>query len=158
MTTEKVFDAVQTESLVCCGLATGVNPPSPTERTIELDLKIHLSTDLVSSSHGLSIPSNNISIYHMDDIGDQSHPEILMVQEELSNPDEETEEHVEFECEGMADSEGEDGSGCEQIPEMQNKDQNIALENLVTHEGLDSFGSVRKELDSVRPDLAMGQT
>lgn len=42
MTTEKVFDAVQTESLVCCGLATGVNPPSPTERTIELDLKIHL--------------------------------------------------------------------------------------------------------------------
>ncbi|XP_075665904.1 uncharacterized protein LOC142635663 [Castanea sativa] len=139
VTTEKVFDAVQTESLVCRGLATGVNPPSPTERTNELDLEIHLrytsrkkkgmesrdvtafSTDLVSSSHGLSIPSNNISRYHMDDIGDQSHPEIVMEQEELSNPDEEIEEHVEFECEGMADSEGEDGSGCEQIPEMQNK-------------------------------------
>ena len=36
-----------------------------------------------------------------------------MEQEELSDPDEEIEEHVEFEGEEMADSEGEDGSGCE---------------------------------------------
>lgn len=180
------FDAVQTESLVSRGVATGANPPSPTEKANELDLEIHLSytsrkkkgmenrevtacnptisvlaaahsgsttkiqntngtlyeqgdicpavsTNLVSGDHGLAIPSDNISKHHTDDIGDQSHPEIVMEQEELSDSDEEIEEHVEFECEEMADSEGEDGSGCEQIGEMQNKeDQNIALENLVT--------------------------
>ena len=43
-----------------------------------------------------------------------------MEQEELSDPDEEIEEHVEFEHEEMAYSEGEDGSGCEQILNMQN--------------------------------------
>ena len=80
-----------------------------------------VSTKLVSGGHGLAIPSNNISRYPMDDIGDQSHPEIVMEQEELSDSDEEIEEHVEFECEEMADSEGEDGSGCEQIAEIHNK-------------------------------------
>lgn len=44
-----------------------------------------------------------------------------MEQEELSDSDEEIEEHVEFECEEMTDSEGEEGSGCEQIAEMQEK-------------------------------------
>ncbi|KAG6641690.1 uncharacterized protein LOC122275671 [Carya illinoinensis] len=92
-----------------------------------------VSTNLISGGHGLTIPSNNISRYNVDDIGDQSHPEIVMEQEELSDSDEETEEHVEFECEEMADSEGEDGSGCEQIVEMQNKDgKNLTVENQVT--------------------------
>ena len=36
-----------------------------------------------------------------------------MEQEELSDPDEEIEEHVEFEREEMADAEGEDGSNCD---------------------------------------------
>lgn len=58
---------------------------------------------------------------NIDDIGDHSHPEIVMEQEELSDSDEEIEEHVEFECEEMTDSEGEEGSGCEQITEMQEK-------------------------------------
>ncbi|KAK7829467.1 hypothetical protein CFP56_029417 [Quercus suber] len=62
-----------------------------------------------------------------DDIGDLSHPKIVMEQEELSDLDEEIKEHVEFECEEMADSEGEDGSGCEQIPNMQNKVTQVFL-------------------------------
>ncbi|XP_035545497.1 uncharacterized protein LOC118348277 isoform X2 [Juglans regia] len=36
-------DAVQTDSLVSCGLASGPNPQSPTEKASELDLEIHLS-------------------------------------------------------------------------------------------------------------------
>lgn len=67
------------------------------------------------------VRNDNISSIDVDDIGDQSHPEIVMEQEELSDSEEDIEEHVEFECEGMADSEGEDGSGCEQAPEIQNK-------------------------------------
>ena len=43
VTTEEVFDAVQTKSLLSLGLATGVNPPSLTKKTNELDLEIHLS-------------------------------------------------------------------------------------------------------------------
>lgn len=45
----------------------------------------------------------------------------MIEQEELSDSDEEIEEHVEFECEEMTDSEGDEGSGYEQIPEMQDK-------------------------------------
>ncbi|XVF26042.1 hypothetical protein REPUB_Repub13aG0265800 [Reevesia pubescens] len=68
-----------------------------------------------------STVSSKIIGRYIDDAGDQSHPEIVMEQEELSDSDEEVEEHVEFECEEMADSEGE-GSGCEQVFEMQDKE------------------------------------
>lgn len=59
----------------------------------------------------------------IDEMTDQSNLGIVMEQEELSDSDEETmeEEHVEFECEEMADSEGEEGSECEEIIEMQDK-------------------------------------
>jgi hypothetical protein len=86
-----------------------------------------VSTNLVSAGHGLAMTNKNISRYNMDDIGDHSHPEIVMEQEELSDSDEEAEEHVEFECEEMADSEGEDGSGCEQTV-MQNKVTALSFE------------------------------
>ncbi|XP_050107131.1 uncharacterized protein LOC126586349 isoform X2 [Malus sylvestris] len=80
-----------------------------------------------SSANGseLVIPSNDISRYSIDDIGDQSQHDIQMEQEELSDSDEENEENeenVEFECEEMTDSEGEGGSACEEVAEMQNKD------------------------------------
>lgn len=92
-----------------------------------------VSMNLVSGGRGLATASKNISRYNTDDIGDNSHPEIVMEQEELSDSEEEAEEQVEFECEEMADSEGEDGSGCEQIVDTQDKgDQNVELENLVT--------------------------
>ncbi|KAJ0078822.1 hypothetical protein Patl1_24607 [Pistacia atlantica] len=72
----------------------------------------------VLSGHFSDLPSTR----NIDDIGDHSNPGIVMEQEELSDSDEEIEEHVEFECEEMTDSEGEEGSGCEQIPEMQEKE------------------------------------
>ncbi|KAH7545745.1 hypothetical protein FEM48_Zijuj01G0126400 [Ziziphus jujuba var. spinosa] len=75
---------------------------------------------LVSGGHTLVVPSNNSGRY-VDDMADQSLPEIVMEQEELSDSDEENEENVEFECEEMADSEAEEGSGCEQIAEVKAK-------------------------------------
>ncbi|XP_010473726.1 PREDICTED: uncharacterized protein LOC104753129 [Camelina sativa] len=71
---------------------------------------------------GSTAPSDNISRC-IDEMGDQSNLGIVMEQEELSDSDEEMmeEEHVEFECEEMADSEGEEGSECEEITEMQDK-------------------------------------
>ncbi|XP_027351228.1 uncharacterized protein LOC113862330 isoform X2 [Abrus precatorius] len=81
------------------------------------------SSHELASGAPLAVPDDNITRYEVDDIGDQSHPEIVMEQEELSDSEEDIEEeHVEFECEEMADSEGEDGSGCEQALEVQNKD------------------------------------
>lgn len=75
----------------------------------------------LASNVPLVAPDDNITRYDVDDVGDNSHPGIVMEQEELSDSEEDIEEHVEFECEEMADSEGEDGSGCEQAPEVQNK-------------------------------------
>lgn len=74
---------------------------------------------LVSGACTLVVPSSEI----LDAIGDQSLPEIVMEQEELSDSDEEIGEHVEFECEEMADSEGEESSDSEQIAELQAKVQ-----------------------------------
>ena len=75
MTTEKVFDAVQTESLLSLGLAIGVNPPSPTEKTNELDLEIHLSytsrkkkgmesRDVIACNPTVSIGSITLQVYN----------------------------------------------------------------------------------------------
>ncbi|KAG4945910.1 hypothetical protein JHK87_041917 [Glycine soja] len=85
----------------------------------------------LASSAPLVVPNDNITRYDVDDIGDQSHPEIVMEQEELSDSEEDIEEHVEFECEEMTDSEGEDGSGCEQALEVQNKEVPISSEENV---------------------------
>ncbi|XP_027931643.1 uncharacterized protein LOC114187567 [Vigna unguiculata] len=80
----------------------------------------------LASSYPLVVPNDNIARYDVNDIGDQSHPEIVMEQEELSDSEEDIEEHVEFECEEMTDSEGEDGSGCEQALDVQNKEVSIS--------------------------------
>ncbi|XP_010268082.1 PREDICTED: uncharacterized protein LOC104605144 isoform X2 [Nelumbo nucifera] len=65
--------------------------------------------------------SRNINIYTEDNTGDQSLPEIVMEQEELSDSDDEIGENVQFECEEMADSEGEE-TDHEQFLNIQNKD------------------------------------
>ena len=78
------------------------------------------SSKSVLAGHQSAVPNSNIDGY-IDDMGDQSHPEIVMEQEELSDSDEENEENVEFECEEMTDSEGDEGSGCEETTEMQNE-------------------------------------
>ncbi|KAI5447216.1 hypothetical protein KIW84_014895 [Lathyrus oleraceus] len=75
----------------------------------------------LASTSPLVVPDDNITGCDVDNVGEQSHPEIVMEQEELSDSEEDIEEHVEFECEEMADSEGEDGSGFEQAPGVQNK-------------------------------------
>ncbi|CAN1180417.1 DEAD-box ATP-dependent RNA helicase 51 [Linum perenne] len=64
----------------------------------------------VVSEAGASRPRSNI-----DDIGGESHQEIIMEKEELSDSDEEFEENVEFECEEITDSEGEEDSGSKSI-------------------------------------------
>ncbi|KAF4372537.1 hypothetical protein F8388_027210 [Cannabis sativa] len=86
----------------------------------------------VTGGSSSGVPSNTIDEY-MDDIGDQSHQEIVMEQEELSDSDEENEENVEFECEEMTDSEGDEGSGCEETTEIQNEEgPGFATENATT--------------------------
>ncbi|XP_059624204.1 uncharacterized protein LOC132267146 [Cornus florida] len=72
-----------------------------------------ISNKVNSSAHALVMSSN---------VNNQSVPEIVMEQEELSDSEEEVEECVEFECEEMADSEGEGGSDSEQIVDIQNKE------------------------------------
>ncbi|XP_031279268.1 uncharacterized protein LOC116137720 isoform X2 [Pistacia vera] len=107
------------------------------EKANDLDLEIHLSSSSTKKRALVSrdMTTQNLMRYvlsgqlsdlpstrNIDDIGDHSNPGIVMEQEELSESDEEIEEHVEFECEEMTDSEGEEGSGYEQIPEMQEKE------------------------------------
>ena len=67
-------------------------------------------------------PSNAGNVCVNDSADDQSLPEIVMEQEELSDSDEEVEENVEFECEEMTDSEEEDEEPYSyQILNTQNK-------------------------------------
>ncbi|KAG8378617.1 hypothetical protein BUALT_Bualt07G0004100 [Buddleja alternifolia] len=56
-----------------------------------------------------------------ENVCDESIPEIIMEQEELSDSEEEFGENVEFECEEMADSEGESTSDSEQFVNMPNE-------------------------------------
>ncbi|KAI4298688.1 hypothetical protein L6164_032218 [Bauhinia variegata] len=91
-----------------------------------------ITSNLGSSVHPLVVADDNIRSSEVDDVGDESHPEIVMEQEELSDSEEDIEEHVEFECEEMADSEGEDGSGCDENVEVQDKEvRTSAVENVV---------------------------
>ncbi|RYR13427.1 hypothetical protein Ahy_B04g070432 isoform A [Arachis hypogaea] len=141
------FDACQPESLGNSDEPAIVNRSSgPNDKSSELDLEMHLSSvsgrgksvksrhcELASSDLPLVVPNDNITRYDVDDIGDHSHLGIVMEQEELSDSEEDIEEHVEFECEEMADSEGEDGSGFEQAPEVQNKEVPTSEENVAEH-------------------------
>ncbi|CAH8336056.1 unnamed protein product [Eruca vesicaria subsp. sativa] len=93
---------------------------------------------MIQREDGSEMPgSTATSDRGIDEMADQSNLGIVMEQEELSDSDEETmEEHVEFECEEMTDSEGEEGSECEEIIEMQNKDnRSFAVEVASTDVG-----------------------
>ncbi|KAL9861047.1 putative acting on peptide bonds (peptidase) transcription factor MYB-HB-like family [Arabidopsis thaliana] len=94
---------------------------------------------------GSAPPSDNISRC-IEEMADQSNLGIVMEQEELSDSDDEMmeEEHVEFECEEMADSEGEEGSECEENIEMQDKDnRNSVVE--ITSTDVDSGKELGKD-------------
>lgn len=65
-----------------------------------------MNSNLDSSAQALPISNEKDIVNNVEDIPGQSLPGIVMEQEELSDSEEE-EENVEFECEEMADSEGE---------------------------------------------------
>ncbi|OIW13993.1 hypothetical protein TanjilG_09344 [Lupinus angustifolius] len=95
------------------------------DKSNELDSEFHLNDK--SNELDLNVTANAIS-------DQSSHPEIVIEQEELNDSEEDIEEHVEFECEEMVDSEGEDGSGFEQAPEVQTKEvPTSSEENVVKH-------------------------
>lgn len=118
-------------------VATASIPSSPKEKNNELDLEIHLSSsnDAFVSRHATADPTSQaVCLKNLEcapsqetgrfgiDMNDQSHPGIVMEQEELSDSEEEVEENVEFECEEMTDSDGEEGSDSEQIAQVHNKE------------------------------------
>lgn len=113
-----------TMNVTNCGTATKFQENSaPCSQQGEKSPRVS-SSNLASFAHphlSVCLNDNNISRCDIDDIGDNSHPEIVMEQEELSDSEEDIEENVEFECEEMADSEGENGSGCEQLIQAHNK-------------------------------------
>ncbi|XP_073139432.1 uncharacterized protein [Henckelia pumila] len=81
-----------------------------------------ISDKLHSSDHLLVTPRNKRNRKVGDSMHDGSLPEIIMEQEELSDSEEEFGENVEFECEEMADSEGEDTSDSEQLVNTSNEE------------------------------------
>ncbi|KAH6815871.1 hypothetical protein C2S51_020691 [Perilla frutescens var. frutescens] len=74
-----------------------------------------ISTELDSSDIPLVTSRHRASRKVSDDMHDESLPEIIMEQEELSDSEEEFGDNVEFECEEMADSEAESTSDSEQV-------------------------------------------
>ncbi|KAG2296671.1 hypothetical protein Bca52824_003945 [Brassica carinata] len=64
---------------------------------------------------GSQVAGSNATSRCIDEMGDQSNQGIVMEHEELSDSDQEMmeEQHVEFECEEMTDSQGEDDSECD---------------------------------------------
>lgn len=72
--------------------------------------------------HALNVSGDGGNQNNVDNVEDQSLPEIVMEQEELSDSEDEIGENVEFECEEMADSEAEEGSDSEPMTEIQNEE------------------------------------
>ncbi|KAK2974829.1 hypothetical protein RJ640_005613 [Escallonia rubra] len=88
-----------------------------------------MSNRLDSGAHAVGIFSNDVNRNSANDTRDQSLPDIVMEQEELSDSEEEFGEHVEFECEEMTDSEAE-GSDIERVGNLQNEEvADVAVEN-----------------------------
>ncbi|XP_048131823.1 uncharacterized protein LOC115725896 isoform X3 [Rhodamnia argentea] len=118
-------------------------------------------SDLISGSQMSSRPNDAVQC-NMDLAGDESHPGIVMEQEELSDSDEEMEEHVEFECEEMADSEGEEESSMEIVADTYNRSS--AAEKVVVEDHQPGLGNgCRKSNDaapgnSSLPSLKLGLT
>lgn len=80
-----------------------------------------ICNELNSSDIPLVASRNRGSRKMSDNMHDESLPEIVMEQEELSDSEEEFGENVEFECEEMADSEAESTSDSEQVVNVPNE-------------------------------------
>ncbi|XAR48746.1 hypothetical protein NMG60_11031665 [Bertholletia excelsa] len=83
------------------------------------------SNDTLGSGAHVLVTSSISGTYNE---GDQSLPDIVMEQEELSDSEEEIGENVEFEREEMDDSEGDELSDSEQLMGLHNKVQSAARE------------------------------
>ncbi|KAI3454306.1 hypothetical protein Pfo_010969 [Paulownia fortunei] len=106
---------------------------APMSATIESESAKDSSNKRDSAPDGISdeldsgdiplVTSRNKGIRKVSDaMRDESLPEIIMEQEELSDSEEEFGENVEFECEEMADSEGDSTSDSEQIVNIPNEE------------------------------------
>ncbi|KAL1541927.1 hypothetical protein AAHA92_26084 [Salvia divinorum] len=84
-----------------------------------------MSNQLDSTESPVATPRNRGSRKVADDMHDESLPEIVMEQEELSDSEEEFGENVEFECEEMADSEAESTSESEQVVNVPNEETHL---------------------------------
>lgn len=73
--------------------------------------------------HASNVSGDGGNRNNVDNTEDQSLPEIVMEQEELSDSEDEIGENVEFECEEMADSEAEEGSDSEPMTEIHNEEE-----------------------------------
>ncbi|XP_047955010.1 uncharacterized protein LOC125201119 [Salvia hispanica] len=84
-----------------------------------------MSNQFDSTETPLATPRNRGSRKVADDMHDESLPEIVMEQEELSDSEEEFGENVEFECEEMADSDAECTSDSEQVVNVPNEEMHL---------------------------------
>ncbi|KAJ8559741.1 hypothetical protein K7X08_003799 [Anisodus acutangulus] len=83
-----------------------------------------------SSATARMLSSDEQTGNDVDDLEDQSLAEVVMEQEELSDSGEETGENVEFECEEMEDSEGEEIFESEEITNDENEEMDkVALDD-----------------------------
>ncbi|CAK9181240.1 unnamed protein product [Ilex paraguariensis] len=110
-----------------------------------------LGQNLDSGAHASVKSSNGRNENNVDIVGDLSLPEIVMEQEELSDSDEEIGENVEFECEEMADSEGEEGSDSEQNLNIQNKAAKVATDVDINHSQCEPSTYVTSEGNACGP-------
>ncbi|KAK6123629.1 hypothetical protein DH2020_042628 [Rehmannia glutinosa] len=117
--------SLSTPSIAGSSSASGTKATSRSGKVNELDLDIHLS--FTSKNREGDIPlvtSRNKGSRKVaaDTTCDDSLLEIIMEQEELSDSEEEFGENVEFECEEMADSEGDSMSDSEQVVNIPNEE------------------------------------
>ncbi|MCL7034361.1 hypothetical protein MKW94_010913 [Papaver nudicaule] len=109
---------------------TNTESASLTEKANEIDLEIHLSSTprkvKVTGIRNEMENSVGARVVALDNncLGEQSLPEIVMEQEELSDSEEEIGEDVEFEREEMADSEDDDSNSA-QLVETKNKEVQV---------------------------------
>lgn len=128
--TSKNQKGAESRNMTPC--STGRSLSSPVLETIEPESAKSSSKNGDSALHGFGdeFDSGDTQLVTLrtkgsrkvsDAVRDESLPEIIMEEEELSDSEEEFGENVEFECEEMADSEGDSMSDSEHIVDLPNE-------------------------------------
>ncbi|CAI9756423.1 unnamed protein product [Fraxinus pennsylvanica] len=124
-----------------------------------------ISDKLDSGDHVLDTLRNERSEKIVDDMGEESLPEIVMEHEELSDSEDEFGENVEFEHEEMTDSEGGDTSDSGQFVDIPNEEVHQDItdadadsddQNLLNTNG-DPGGSICRRLDGGSTELGLAE-